>query len=151
MFFCVKMGQFFFLHCKSEACLLLRYSTTGGYSFLFFCTQPLHHRISPSNELRSCWFPSKRDDRLVVLRAKKKNPFLFFFFLSVLLLCSCLHQEVWYIKPVKPSVATLLSVREVRQEGNSGCKGDTQHSQARWVSSEYATPHLHFSYFSFLD
>lgn len=93
----------------------------------FFC----FYLTSPSKDLtimwtlELCWFPSKRYDRLVKLRA-------FFspsFFSS--LAHGCIRRSG--IKRLsKPTVATLLSVREVRQEGGSGCK-ETHSGSGEWA------------------
>jgi len=76
----------------------------------------------------SCWLPSKKD---------KLN---IYFFASIIFKCSWLHQEVWY---KKPTVATSLSVREVRQEGSSGVCKETHTREARWVSSDDAKTKQH--------
>lgn len=66
---------------------------------------PLH----PSAGLHSCSLSSNK--------GKKHNFRAILFFFSPP--SSRLHQEVWYKKLVKPTVATLLSVREVRPQGRT--------------------------------
>lgn len=80
--------------------VFLKYSPTGGHWFLYN-----HHCIHQLNS-SAAHYPLGRT---------KKNWGLIFSFFP-----SRLHQEFRYKKLVEPTVATLLSVREVRQEGSSG-------------------------------
>lgn len=79
--------------------IFLKYSATGGHWFLYN-----HHCIHLLNS-SAAHYPLGR----------KKNWGLIFSYFP-----SRLHQEFRYKKLVKSTVATLLSVREVRQEGSSG-------------------------------
>lgn len=106
---------------KLESCL------SSSCFFCFYLTSPSKD-LTIMWTLELCWFPSKRYDRLVKLRA-------FFLPLSFLFFSSLAHgciRRSGIKRLSKPTVATLLSVREVRQEGGSGCK-ETHSGSGEWA------------------
>lgn len=123
--------------CSEQCCFVgEKIFNLDGFFFCFLIDiQPLEVTdffiiaVHPSAELHSCLLSSGK-------RKKKDFRAILFFFPP----SSRLHQEVWYKKLVKPTVATLLSVREVRREEAQARRGEL------WKTGAV----LHFSCFSTL-